>query len=228
VTFPHHEELNMPVTETIERTTVGEITRVQALMEASTQRLAEHRKAIEAAEAARKEAVRHQALGGGDAPGLAAAVRKATEALAEARQALADEEEGNAALKAEGKRLRDVLAAEQAAAKRAEVERIASEATTCAEAVERSLVQFLADYAVLDGKVNDLLRASPKLSGPIADLRLHLIAAVLERASHMPGLPFDYVGAMRHPTGPRYMDKTIPQLVGPAERFATWHSRGGW
>lgn len=218
----------MAVTGTTERTTKGELARVQALMDASMQRLADCRTGIEAAEAARKDAVRCQALGGIDGPGLAASVQDCTRDLAEARQALADEEERNAALKAELKRLREVLFEEEAAALRDKVKRIGGEAAACAEVVERSLVQFLADYSALDAKVAELLEASPKLRQPIADLRIRLVSAVLERASYMPGLPFDYVGAMRHPTGPRYIDKTIQQVVGPAENFVTWHSRGGW
>lgn len=218
----------MDVTETIDRTTKGQMNRVQALIGTSTQRLVERRAAIEAADAARKDAVRRQALGDGSADKLAAAVHGCTEALAQARQALADEEEGNAALKAEVKRLLAVLAEEEAAALREKVKRIGDEATACAETVERSLVQFLADYAALDAKVAELLSASPKLREAITDLRIRLVSAVLERASYMPGLPFDYVGAMRHPSGPRYLDKTIQQLVGPADKFVTWHNRGGW
>jgi regulator of replication initiation timing len=215
----------MDVTETIDRTTKGQINRVQALMGASTQRLAERRAAIEAAEAARKDAVRCQALGDGSADGLAAAVHGCTEALAQARQELADEAERNAALKAEAKRLHDVLAAEQLEEKVEKVRRATLAAVQAAGEAEAHLVNFLNAYTAMDARLTDVMAVSPGLGQPINDVRDALFAAFVERGSYLPACPHHLAMGAR-PETPKYVNRTLASLIPAPEEVATWAKRG--
>jgi hypothetical protein len=216
----------MPKTETIERTTKEELGRVQALMQASAQRLVERRAAIEAAEAARKDAVRRQALGGDDAPGLAAAVREHTNSIAEMRQALADEEEGQTALKAESKRLLDVLKREEEAAHAEKVRAAAAAVVTTADDLEASLADLLIRYRAVHDAMLNLATVSGTLGDWRNNIQHRVASAVAERFSCQPGVPLERVRGMRHPSGDlHFHNTTMGDLVGSVDVIMSWHQR---
>lgn len=212
--------------ETTERTTKGELARVQALIDASGARLAACRNAIEQAEAARKDAVRQQALGAGDAAQLDAAVRETTAALAQARQELADQEERGAALAAEARRLTDVLKAEREAALREQVRQSAARTQALAHDVDATLAAFITSYTAFDQALLQTVGMSPRLRERIGLVRDSVFAACAERLSYLPSFPPHLVASVRPALGPKYVNRTIPEIVPGGDQVAAWHASG--